>query len=60
MEVRYFLVVPTAMRICTSLPESEFSSPSTVAVVSCPDIGVDFPLLGVVGGSCGGSGMLLI
>ena len=38
---------------------SKFPSPSIIAVVSCPDIGLDSPLLGIVGGSCGSWGMLL-
>lgn len=39
--------------------ESKLPSPSVIAVVSCPDIGPESPLLGIVGGSCGGWGMLL-
>ena len=46
------------MRTCTSLPESESPPSSVIAVVSCPEIGLDSSLLGIAGGSCDG-GMLL-
>ena len=48
-------------RTWTSLiSESMFSSPSAVAAVSGPDIGLISPIVGIVGGSCPGWVMLLV